>query len=218
MDPKQQLAILDKEYPDAKYYLDFDTPFHLLLATILSAQCTDVIVNKTTPALFRKYKRPEDILRVSEAELASDIRTVTFYAAKAKNIRRACETLVKEFGGEVPKEIDQLVTLGGVGRKTANAIQQNAFGTVNGIIVDTHVIRLAQRLGWTRQRGNNTPQSKSSADPEKIEQELMRLFPKAEWKHLPHLLKTHGQRICTAKKARCENCPLSKSCPSAFKV
>jgi endonuclease III len=202
----QALVILKKTYPDAKYYLDFDTPFHLLLATILSAQCTDVIVNKTTPALFKKYKTPQDILKGTEVELANEIKSVTFAGSKAKYIRKACETLVKDFGGQVPKDIDQLVTLSGVGRKTANAIQQNAFDMVNGVIVDTHVIRVGQRLGWTKQK-----------DPEKIEQDLMKLFPKTEWQHLPHLLKSHGQQICKPKPL-CENCPLNKVCPSAFKV
>jgi endonuclease-3 len=207
MTPAQQLAILKTAYPDSKYYLDYDTPFHLLLATILSAQCTDVIVNKTTPALYKKYNTPQDVLHVSEAEYAKDIAAVTFAAAKAKHTRVACETLIKEFGGEVPKSIEQLTQLRGVGRKTANAIQQNAFGLVNGVIVDTHVIRLAQRLGWTTQK-----------DPEKIEQDLMRLFPKEEWKTLPHLLKAHGQRVCTAKVARCDSCPLTRVCPSAGKI
>lgn len=203
----QQLTLLKAAYPNTKYYLEWDTPFHLLLATILSAQCTDVLVNKTTPALYKKYKKPEDVLKVSEEELAGEIKSITFYQAKAKNIRKACETLIKDFGGEVPREIDQLVTLGGVGKKTANAIQQNAFGMVNGVIVDTHVIRVGQRLGWTKNK-----------DPEKIEQDLMKLFAKEEWKKLPHYLKAHGQQICTAKKAYCEKCPLNKVCPSAFRV
>jgi endonuclease III len=204
--PQTQLGILKKAYPDAKYYLEFDTPFHLVLATILSAQCTDVVVNRTTPVLFRKYKTPKGIVKVSEADIAKDISSITFASAKAKYIKKACETLVKDFGGEVPKEIDQLITLSGVGRKTANAIQQNAFNMVNGVIVDTHVIRVGARLGWTKQK-----------DPEKIEQDLMKLFPKSEWKHLPHLLKSHGKKICKPKPL-CEACPLNKVCPSAFKV
>jgi endonuclease-3 len=178
-----------------------------LLATILSAQCTDVVVNKTTPTIFKKYKVPEDVLKVSESEIAKDIASVTFFQAKAKYIKSASETLVKEFGSEVPKSIEQLTTLSGVGKKTANAIQQNAFGLVNGVIVDTHVIRISQRLHWTKQK-----------DPEKIEHELMNIFPKEEWKKLPHLMKAHGQQICTAKKAYCEKCPLNKHCPSAFNV
>jgi len=201
------LQLLKRTYPGAGYYLNWDTPFHLLIATILSAQCTDVIVNKTTPALFAKYKKPQDILLSSESVLAKEISMVTFAQAKAKHIRKSCETLIKEFGGEVPKSIEQLTTLAGVGRKTANAIQQNAYGIVNGIIVDTHVIRLAQRLGWTKNK-----------NPEKIEQDLMKLIPKDEWKSIPHLLKSHGQKICTAKKAYCDQCPLKKTCPSAFKV
>lgn len=201
------LEILKKTYPDAKYYLDFDTPYHLVLATILSAQCTDVIINKTTPALFKKFKKPEDMVKASEKEVFELIAPVTFAGAKAKYLKKASETLVKDFGSQVPKEIAQLTTLSGVGKKTANAIQQNAFGLVNGIVVDTHVIRLSQRLGWTKQK-----------DPEKIEADLMKLFPKSDWKILPHLLKSHGRAICTAKKAYCEKCPLNKVCPSAFKV
>lgn len=204
MDAPGQLGILKKTYPESKYYLDFDTPFHLLIATILSAQCTDVIVNRTTPALYAKYKRPEDVLAVPEEELASEIKSITFAQAKAKHIRKACETLIRDFGGEVPKDMEQLITLQGVGRKTANAIQQNAFGIVGGVVVDTHVIRIAQRLGWTKQK-----------DPAKIEQDLMRLFPKEEWKRLPHLLKSHGQRLCTAQRPKCPACPLKASCPSA---
>lgn len=205
-DTLTQLNILKSTYPDATYYLDYDTPFHLLIATILSAQCTDVVVNKTTPALFAKYRTPQDVLDAPQGELESMIRSITFSGAKAKNIRKACETLIRDFGGKVPKEIDQLTSLAGVGRKTANAIQQNAFGMVNGVIVDTHVIRVGSRLGWTKQK-----------DAEKIEQDLMKLFPKNEWKHLPHLLKNHGQQICRPKPL-CEKCPLNKVCPSAFKV
>lgn len=202
----EQLSILKSTYPDPKYYLDFDTPFHLLIATILSAQCTDVVVNRTTPALFAKYKRPEDILKSPPGELESLIKSITFSSAKAKNIRKACETLVKEFGGKVPKEIEQLTALGGVGRKTANAIQQNAFGLVNGVIVDTHVIRVGQRLGWTK-----------NSSPEKIEQDLMKRFPKEEWKRLPHYCKAHGQQVCRPKPS-CDKCPLNKTCPSAFRI
>jgi endonuclease III len=203
---QQHLKILKTTYPDATYYLDYDTPFHLLLATILSAQCTDVVVNKTTPALFKKYRTPQEVLKSPPGELEGLIKSITFSGAKAGYIRKACETLVNDFGSEVPREIEQLTTLSGVGRKTANAIQQNAFGMVNGVIVDTHVIRVGQRLGWTKNK-----------DPEKIEQDLMKLFSKSEWKHLPHLLKNHGQKICKPKPL-CESCPLNKNCPSAFKI
>jgi endonuclease III len=207
MSASEQLTILKKTYPDAKYYLDFDTPFHLVIATILSAQCTDAVVNRTTPAVFAKYRKPDDLMKASEQEVAADIKSISFAGNKAKYLKKMAETLIKDFGGEVPKDIDQLTTLSGVGKKTANAIQQNAFSLVNGVIVDTHVIRVSQRLGWTKNK-----------DPEKIEQDLMRLFPKADWKIIPHLLKAHGQQICTAKKALCEKCPLNKTCPSAFKV
>ena len=202
----QQLKILKATYPNPKYYLDFDTPLHLLMATILSAQCTDVVVNRTTPALFKKYKTPQDIVKSPPGELESLIKSITFSTAKAKNIRKTCEILIKDFGGQVPTEIEQLVTLAGVGRKTAHAVQQNAFEKVNGVIVDTHVIRVGQRLGWTKNK-----------DPEKIETDLSKLFPKSEWLHLPHYLKAHGQQICKPKPL-CEKCPLNKTCPSAFKI
>jgi endonuclease-3 len=207
MTPREHLAILKCAYPDATYYLRFDTPFHLMLATILSAQCTDIVVNKTTPALFAKYNAPQDVLAATEEDIARDIQSITYYQAKARYIRKACETLVREFCSEVPKEIEQLTRLSGVGRKTANAIQQNAFGLVNGVIVDTHVIRIAQRLAWTREK-----------DPERIERDLMALFPKQEWKRLPHVLKSHGQRTCTALRPKCDICPLNATCPSAWKA
>jgi endonuclease III len=205
--PHDELERLEAAYPDARYYLEFDTPFHLLLATILSAQCTDVIVNRTTPALYARYKRPEDVLMSSEEELCGHIRSITFFQAKARHIMRACATLVEDFGGEVPREMDRLTSLAGVGRKTANAIQQNAFGIVEGVIVDTHVIRIAQRLRWTQQK-----------DPERIERDLIAIFPKREWRRLPHLLKAHGQRTCTAQRPRCAACPLQETCPSAGRV
>ncbi len=204
MDAQHDLAVLEKAYPDAKYYLSFDTPFHLMLATILSAQCTDVVVNKTTPALYAAYKTPSDVLKSPPGELEGMIKSITFANAKASHIRKACETLVKDFGSEVPRGMEQLLTLTGVGRKTANALQQNAFDTVNGVIVDTHVIRIALRLGWTRQK-----------DPEKIERDLIAIFPKAKWKRLPHLLKAHGQRVCTAPRPKCNICPLKDTCPSS---
>ncbi len=205
--PDDELELLKGEYPGATYYLRFDTPFHLLLATILSAQCTDVAVNKATPALFARYARPEDVLASSEEELCGYITTITFFQAKARHIMRACAALVRDFGSEVPSDLAKLVSLAGVGRKTANAIQQNAFGIVEGVIVDTHVIRIAQRLRWTLQK-----------DPERIERDLVAIFPKGEWKRLPHLLKAHGQRCCTAQRPACGRCPLRGTCPSAGKV
>lgn len=203
-EPTTDLAVLKAQHPSVKYYLNFDTPFHLLLATILSAQCTDVVVNKTTPALFARYQNAKAVVESSEEEVFGLIKSVTFAGAKAKHIKNACATLEKDFGGIVPKEIDHLVTLAGVGRKTANAIQQNAFGLVNGIIVDTHVIRIAQRLGWTENK-----------NPEKIEKDLMKIFPKEEWKTLPHYMKAHGQNICTAPSPKCHLCPLTKTCPGS---
>ncbi|MDD9953909.1 MAG: endonuclease III [Candidatus Woesearchaeota archaeon] len=198
----KQLETLRKECPDATYYLTYETPFQLVMATILSAQCMDVVVNRVTPNLYKKYKKPEDVLQVTVEELAEDIKGITYFQAKAKYIKKACQTLVDDFNSEVPEEIVDLVKLSGVGKKTANAIQQNAFGKVNGVIVDTHVIRLGQRLGWTQNK-----------NPEKIEKDLMAIFPKNTWKSIPHLLKKHGQTICTARKAKCDECILQKSCP-----
>jgi endonuclease-3 len=205
MDAQHDLNVLKATHPNVHYYLVYDTPFHLLLATILSAQCTDVVVNKTTPALFARYQTPQDVVNSTEEEVLSFIKSITFSGAKAKHIVKSCYILLEKFHGEVPKEIDELTQLAGVGKKTANAIQQNAFGMVNGVIVDTHVIRVAQRLGWTKNK-----------DPEKIEQDLMKLFPKAEWKTLPHYFKAHGQKICVAPTPKCSICPLNTTCPSSL--
>lgn len=203
MNATHDLTTLERAYPDAKYYLAFDTPFQLLLATILSAQCTDVVVNRTTPALYARFKTPQDILRSPVGELEGYIKSITFASAKANHIRKACAALVADFGSEVPRGMEQLTSLAGVGRKTANAIQQNAFGIVEGVIVDTHVIRIANRLGWSAQK-----------DPVKIEADLMKRFPKGQWKRLPHILKAHGQRVCTAPRPKCSLCPLRETCPS----
>lgn len=196
------LKALDQAYPDAHYYLNFSNPLELLVAAILSAQCRDEVVNATTEKLFRKYRRAKDYANTTLAELEGDISKIPFYRNKAKNIQEACRILVEQHQGEVPPTAEELMELPGVGRKTANAILQNAFAKVEGIVVDTHVIRLAQRLGLSQ-----------SKDPEKIEQNLMAVFPQTAWKRLPWLFKAHGRAVCTAQRPKCTECPLSALCP-----
>lgn len=203
----QVLSLLHKEYPDARYYLNFRTPVDLITATILSAQCRDEVVNEATEQLFKKYSTTKDYVALTPGELEKDIKSITFFQNKAKNIIGAFQMIEKDFGGKVPNTMDALTSLPGIGRKTANAILQNAFNKVEGIIVDTHVIRLSQRLGWTKNK-----------NPDKIEQDLMRIIPEKEWKELPHLLKNHGRKVCTAQQPNCAGCTLNKICPSAFKV
>lgn len=199
------LALLKKHYPDAKCALIFRTPLEILVATILSAQCTDVRVNKVTPALFRKYKNCGDYVRVPSNELEKDIRSTGFFHNKAKSIHGACRVMIEQFDGKVPKTMEEIVTLPGVARKTANVVLLNAYGVVNGIAVDTHVRRIAQRLGLT-----------SETTPEKIEQDLMKIFPKKRWPTISYLLIDHGRKICKAPKPACSDCFLNKICPSAF--
>lgn len=194
---------LKKEYPDAHCALNHTSPFELLIATILSAQCTDARVNIVTADLFRKYRSPSDYVKVLQAELEEDIHSTGFFRNKAKNIQSACEKIIGEFGGEVPRTMKELLTLGGVARKTANVVLGNAFGIAAGVVVDTHVSRLSQRLGLTK---NKTP--------EKIERNLEVLVPKKEWVMFPHYLITHGRRICIARKPKCSECLLADVCPS----
>lgn len=198
-------ALLDKEYPDRKIALDFSTPFQLLIATILSAQCTDARVNMVTPELFRKYPSPAAFAGANPAELEQDIKSTGFYRQKAKSVISCSRSLVEKFGGEVPNSMDELLTLNGVGRKTANVLLGNSFG-IPGIAVDTHVGRLAQRLGFTEKD-----------DPTKIEFDLMELFPRENWTELCHLLMAHGRKVCVARLPKCEICCVNKLCPSAFK-
>jgi len=193
---------LKKAYPDAHCALNHTSPFELLIATILSAQCTDARVNIVTADLFRKYRGPFDYLKVSQTELERDIHSTGFFRNKSKNIQAACKRIIEEFGGKVPRTMDEILTLGGVARKTANVVLGNAFGIASGVVVDTHVSRLSQRLGLTK---NKTP--------EKIERDLQELVPKKDWVMFPHWLISHGRRICIARKPKCSECVLSEICP-----
>lgn len=206
--PEQILAItaeLRRLYPDARCSLNFSNPLELLIATQLSAQCTDERVNIVTRDLFQKYHSVEDYATVSQEELEQDIRPTGFYRNKAKNIRAACQRLITNYAGEVPRTMADLLTLPGVARKTANVVLGNAFGIVEGFVVDTHIGRLARRFGWT-----------TNEDPVKVEQDLIRLVPQQDWLDLSHLMIFHGRAICLARKPLCEQCALAKLCPSAF--
>ncbi|MBS1797313.1 MAG: endonuclease III [Acidobacteria bacterium] len=193
---------LRKEYPDAHCALNHTNAFELLVATILSAQCTDDRVNIVTAELFRKYRTPQDYLDAAPEELAFDIKSINFFNNKAKNIRATAEKIVADFGGEVPRTMDELLTLNGVARKTANVVLGNAFGIASGVVVDTHVARLSQRLGLTDEK-----------TPEKIEQVLSALVPKKNWVMFPHWMITHGRAVCNARKPRCSGCVLANICP-----
>jgi len=194
------IKILSKEIPDSRIALRFSNPLELLIATILSAQCTDVKVNQVTVDLFKKYRSVKDYAKANLTELEEDIRPTGFYRNKAKSIQKCCDELVARFGEEVPRTLEELVTLPGVGRKTANVILGNAFG-IPGIAVDTHVHRVSQRIGLTK-----------NDDPTKIEFDLMEIVPKKEWTHFSSLLIWHGRRTCVARKPLCERCPIRKLC------
>lgn len=195
---------LREAYPDAKCALDFRTPFELLVATILSAQCTDARVNLVTPALFATYPTPQAMAAAPVEALEGLIRSTGFFHNKAKSILGASRRIVEVFGGEVPSAMDDLLSLPGVARKTANVVRGTIWGLADGVVVDTHVERLAHRLGWAK--GKN---------PVEIERELMALFPKETWIDLAHVLTHHGRRICSARKPRCADCPVKASCPSS---
>jgi endonuclease III len=197
---------LKKTYPDAHCALNHTNPFELLVATSLSAQCTDVQVNKVTANLFRKYRTPQDYLDVSQEELENDIRSIGFFRSKAKNIQAASKRLIEVYGGEVPRTMEEMVTLAGAGRKTANVVLGNAFGIASGVVVDTHVSRLSQRLGLTEK-----------TTPEKIEIDLAELVPKKDWVMFSHWLIFHGRQVCHARKPKCTECVLADQCPS-YKV
>jgi endonuclease III len=195
---------LKAEYPDARTELDWSNPLELLVATILSAQTTDVQVNRVTESLFSKYLTAEDYADSTPDELEEDIRPTGFYRNKARSLRGVASALVEEHGGEVPRTMSELVALPGVGRKTANVVLGNAFGVNEGIVVDTHVRRVSGRLGLTESR-----------DPVKIEQDLMRLVEAGDWTIFSHLLILHGRRTCKARKPDCPNCTLNDICPAA---
>jgi endonuclease-3 len=202
------IPVLKMTYPDAKIALNWDNPWNLLVAVILSAQCTDVRVNIITKDLFKKYKKPQDYLKVPPEELEQDIRSSGFFRNKAKNIRGAAEKVINDFDGQVPGTMEDLLTLPGAGRKTANCILGNAFG-IGGITCDTHVIRLSRRLGLS-----------VNTDPVKLEFDLMDIVPKRKfggWTMFSHYIIFHGRNICKARKPDCENCPIAKHCPSANK-
>lgn len=199
---KKILAGLQRVYPDAHCELHFSNPLELLIATILSAQCTDKRVNLVTAELFRQYRRAADFANAELAELEQDIKSTGFFRNKAKNIKACCAALVAKHGGEVPRTMAELTQLGGVGRKTANVVLGNAFGINVGVVVDTHISRLSQRLGLTKQ-----------TDAEKIEQDLMPLVPRERWTLFSHWLIWHGRRRCAARKPDCRGCEIAKLCP-----
>jgi len=195
---------LDKAYPDAHCALVFRNPLELLVATILSAQCTDVLVNKVTAELFQKYQKAQDYADAKLPDLQRDTARVNFYRTKARNIQGACRMIVERFGGKVPETMEDLLLLPGVARKTANVILGNAFGVNSGIVVDTHVLRLSLRIGLSAKR-----------DREKVERDLMSLVPRPLWTRFSHLVITHGRRVCSARKPNCPSCPLGPElCPS----
>lgn len=197
------LDLLQQMYPDARCRLDFSTPLELLIATILSAQCTDERVNLVTQALFRKYRTAADYATADLQVLAQDIKSTGFYRQKAESLQRCCQALVAEYDGEVPAQMEALVKLPGVGRKTANVVLGNAFNQPAGIAVDTHVKRVAQRLGLTRR-----------TSPDTIEQDLMAIVPKTWWTRLSHLLIFHGRARCQARAPQCTSCRLAHLCPA----
>jgi len=199
------IELLEREHSDAKIALRYTNPLELLVATILSAQCTDERINMVTKALFKKYTKAEDYANADLKELEQDIKSTGFYRNKAKNIKKTSQILVEKYHSKVPETMEALLALPGVARKTANIVLTNAFGVVEGVAVDTHVRRLAQRLGLS---GND--------DPDKIEKDLMRIVPKDKWMRITDLLIFHGRRVCTAKRPNCAVCVLNKFCPSAF--
>jgi endonuclease-3 len=196
------VRVLARDYSDAECALNFSSPVQLLVATILSAQCTDERVNIVTKDLFARYPTAADLAKVSLPTLEKIIASTGFFRNKAKNIKAACQALVEQYDGEVPRELDALVGLPGVGRKTANVVLGTAYGIPSGVVVDTHVMRLSQRLGLTQE-----------VDPVKIERDLMALLPKKEWIDFSHRMIHHGRRICNARKPKCSDCGMQKFCP-----
>ncbi|MDR0492175.1 MAG: endonuclease III [Nitrososphaerota archaeon] len=209
LEPKQRtqktIELLEHQYPNAKTALTYTTPLEMLIATMLSAQTTDARVNSVTQNLFKKYHTAQDYADADLKELEKDVHSTGFYHNKAKNLKASCRMLLEKFGGQVPKTMTELLELPGVARKTANVVLYNSYGITTGIAVDTHVMRLAKRLGFTEQKDQN-----------RIEKDLMALVPKEKWMHLTDLLIFHGRQVCMAKKPRCDICVLNKICPSAF--
>lgn len=201
------VKLLKKEYPEAKTALHHKNPLELLVATILSAQCTDKRVNMVTKVLFQKYKTAEDYAKADLTTFEQEIHSTGFYRNKAKNIKATCTILAQKYGGKVPADMNVLLELPGVARKTANVVLGSAFGIAEGVVVDTHVHRLAQRLGLSDKK-----------DAGKVEDDLMTIVPKSEWILFPHMLIWHGRKVCQARKPNCEICVLKKECPSAGKV
>jgi endonuclease-3 len=197
------ISILTKEYPKAKIALEFANPLQILVATILSAQCTDKRVNIVTKDLFKKYKSAKDFAKARQSILEKEIRSTGFYRNKAKNIIESAKKIIADFGGKVPKIMEELITLPGVARKTANIVLYSGYGIIEGIAVDTHVRRLSQRLGLSK-----------NDDPDKIERDLMKIVPKNDWGALSFWLIEHGRRICDAKNPKCDECILKTLCPS----
>jgi endonuclease-3 len=200
------LPLLKKMYPAAKCSLDYKDPFQLIIATILSAQCTDERVNKVTPELFRKYSNPKALAAAEQGELEKDIQSTGFFRNKAKSLRGMAAGIVEKHAGAVPQSMDELTHLPGVGRKTANVVLGNAFGINDGVVVDTHVARVSGRLALTKH-----------TDPVKIEQDLIQVVPREEWTLFSHLLIFHGREICYARKPKCSMCPLLPHCPAGQK-
>jgi len=201
------IELLEKEYPKAKTALHYASPLEILIATMLSAQCTDKRVNIVTRALFKKYKTAEDYANADLAELEEAVRSTGFYRNKAKNIKKSGRMLVEKFDSQIPRTMNELLELPGVARKTANIVLSNAYGVIEGIAVDTHVRRLSKRLGLTENK-----------NPNKIEADLMLIVPKSHWKRITDLLIFHGRNVCMARKPKCGTCVLNKICPSAFKA
>lgn len=197
------LDLLEKEHPDARIALKFSNPLELLVATILAAQCTDERVNQVTRSLFKKYRSAEDYAKADLAILEQDVKPTGFYRKKAQRLKEVCQILIEKFNSEVPRTMEELLSLPGVARKTANIVLSNAYGVNEGIIVDTHVLRLAKRLGLT--------QSKTR---ERIEKDLMEIVPRDKWGRFADLLIFHGRRVCNARKPKCEICVLKDLCPS----
>lgn len=201
---KKIFSILKKEYPDVKIALEFKTPFQLLIATILSAQCTDERVNIVTKELFKKYKTPKDFISISQEELEKSIFSTGFYKQKSKSIQNCCTALIEKHNGEVPKDFDALTQLAGVGRKTASVVLGNAFG-IPAVAVDTHVKRLSNLLGFIK-----------SDDAEKIEFRIKELLPEKDWTISGHLLMNHGRKICIARRPKCSECKVAELCPGCI--